>query len=234
MSTSRQPAAGVADGAFYNTGQSCCSVERIYVHESIHDAFVAAFVAEVKGYKMGDPMDESTYIGASPASRSSASSKTRSRTRKRKARSCCWAATSCAAKGNWFEPTVFVDVDHSMALMKDESFGPIIGIQAVADDDAAIDLMNDTEYGLTASVYTTDAKRARRIMDRLTPQRLLELLRSGEPPLAVVGCRPFGDRAHIVDVRHPDVHAAEGVAFAGRLSPRRRMLCLCERGRISR
>ena len=70
-------------------------------------------------------------------------------------------------KGNWFEPTVFVDVDHSMALMKDESFGPIIGIQGVADDEAAIDLMNDTEYGLTAGVYTTDAKRARRIMDRL-------------------------------------------------------------------
>jgi acyl-CoA reductase-like NAD-dependent aldehyde dehydrogenase len=67
-------------------------------------------------------------------------------------------------KGNWFEPTVFVDVDHSMALMRDESFGPIIGIQAVADDDAAVELMNDTEYGLTAGVYTQDAKRARKIL----------------------------------------------------------------------
>ena len=70
-------------------------------------------------------------------------------------------------KGNWFEPTVFIDVDHSMALMKDESFGPIIGIQSVADDAAAVDLMNDTEYGLTAGVYTNDAKRARRILGQL-------------------------------------------------------------------
>ena len=67
-------------------------------------------------------------------------------------------------KGNWFEPTVFADVDHSMALMRDESFGPIIGIQAVADDEAAVDLMNDTEYGLTAGVYTHDSKRAKRIL----------------------------------------------------------------------
>jgi acyl-CoA reductase-like NAD-dependent aldehyde dehydrogenase len=67
-------------------------------------------------------------------------------------------------KGNWFEPTVFADVDHSMTLMKDESFGPIIGIQAVADDDAAVDLMNDTEYGLTAGVYTRDERRAKRIL----------------------------------------------------------------------
>src|SRR6476620_6403694 len=70
-------------------------------------------------------------------------------------------------KGNWFAPTVLADVDHSMLVMRDESFGPIIGIQAVADDDAAVDLMNDTEYGLTAGVYTNDAKRARRLLSRL-------------------------------------------------------------------
>jgi len=70
-------------------------------------------------------------------------------------------------RGNWFAPTVLTDVDHTMAVMRDESFGPIIGIQAVADDDAAVALMNDTEYGLTAGVYTHDGKRARKILDRI-------------------------------------------------------------------
>ena len=161
-------AAAVADGAFYNTGQSCCSVERVYVHESIHDAFVAAFVAEVRGYKMGDPMDESTYIGAITRKPQLAVLKDQVKdARKKGAKLLLGGNVVARGKGNWFEPTIFSDVDHSMALMKDESFGPIIGIQAVADDEAAIDLMNDTEYGLTAGVYTTDAKRARKIMAKL-------------------------------------------------------------------
>jgi acyl-CoA reductase-like NAD-dependent aldehyde dehydrogenase len=160
-------AAAVADGVFYNTGQSCCSVERIYVHESIHDAFVAAFVAEVKGYKMGDPMDESTYIGAITRKPQLAVLKDQVKDAKKKGAKLLLGGSAVRGTGNWFQPTVFDDADHSMALMKDESFGPIIGIQAVADDEAAIDLMNDTEYGLTASVYTADAKRARKIMSRL-------------------------------------------------------------------
>ena len=160
-------AAAVADGAFYNTGQSCCSVERVYVHESIHDAFVAAFVAEVTSYRMGNPMEESTYIGAITRKPQLGVLKDQVKDAKKKGAKLLLGGNVVRGKGNWFEPTVFVDVDHSMALMKDESFGPIIGIQGVADDEAAIDLMNDTEYGLTAGVYTTDAKRARRIMDRL-------------------------------------------------------------------
>ena len=160
-------AAGVADGAFYNTGQSCCSVERIYVHESIYDAFVDAFVAEVRGYKMGDPMDESTYIGAITRKPQLGILKDQVKDAKKKGAKLVLGGNVVRGKGNWFEPTVFLDVDHSMALMKDESFGPIIGIQAVADDEAAIELMNDTEYGLTSGVYTTDAKRARKIMARL-------------------------------------------------------------------
>ena len=160
-------AAGVADGAFYNTGQSCCSVERIYVHESIHDAFVAAFVAEVKGYKIGDPMDESTYIGAITRKPQLDVLKKQVADAKKKGATLLTGGSVVRGKGNWFEPTVFTDVDHSMALMRDESFGPIIGIQAVADDEAAVDSMNDTEYGLTAGVYTSDAKRARRLLAQL-------------------------------------------------------------------
>ena len=160
-------AAGIADGSFYNTGQSCCSVERIYVHEKIHDAFVAAFVAEVKGYKIGDPMDETTYIG--PITRPLQLDVLRHQVAdaKRKGAKLLTGGEVIRRKGNWFQPTVFVDVDHRMALMRDESFGPIIGIQKVKDDSEAIELMNDSEYGLTAGVYTPDEKRARRILSQV-------------------------------------------------------------------
>jgi acyl-CoA reductase-like NAD-dependent aldehyde dehydrogenase len=160
-------AAGIADGAFYNTGQSCCSVERVYVHQKIHDAFVDAFVAEVKGFKVGDPLDESSYIG--PLTRRPQLDVLRRQVAdaKRKGATLLTGGGSLKGKGNWFEPTVFANVDHRMSLMKDESFGPIIGIQKVTDDAQAIALMNDTEYGLTAGVYTIDEKRARRILARV-------------------------------------------------------------------
>ena len=157
-------AAAIADGAFYNTGQSCCSVERIYVHESIHDAFVAAFVAEVKGFPMGDPMDEATYIGAITRRPQIAVLQAQVADAKKKGGKLVTGGKAVKGKGNWFEPTVFVGVDHRMALMRDESFGPIIGIQKVKDDAEAVALMNDTDYGLTAGVYTHDARRAEKIL----------------------------------------------------------------------
>ena len=160
-------AVAIADGAFYNTGQSCCSVERIYVHEAIHDAFVDAFVAEVKGYRVGDPTDEATYIG--PLTRRPQLDVLRRQVAdaRRKGATVLFGGAAIKRKGNWFAPTVLTDVDHSMLVMREESFGPIIGIEAVADDAAAIELMNDTEYGLTAGVYTHDAARARRILSRV-------------------------------------------------------------------
>jgi acyl-CoA reductase-like NAD-dependent aldehyde dehydrogenase len=160
-------AAAVADGAFYNAGQSCCSVERIYVHETIHDAFIDAFVAEVKGYRVGDPTDEATYIG--PLTRRAQLDVLRRQVAdaRRKGATVLAGGAAIKRKGNWFAPTVLANVDHSMLVMREESFGPIIGIEAVADDAAAVDLMNDTEYGLTAGVYTRDAGRARRILSRV-------------------------------------------------------------------
>ena len=160
-------AAAVADGAFYNTGQSCCSVERIYVHEAIHGAFVDAFVAEVKSYKIGDPTDESTYIGAITRRPQLDVLRRQVADARRKGARLVVGGAAIKRKGNWFAPSVLTDVDHSMLVMREESFGPIIGIQAVADDDAAIELMNDTEYGLTAGVYTQDASRARRVLSRV-------------------------------------------------------------------
>jgi len=160
-------AAGIADGAFYNTGQSCCAVERVYVHEKIYDAFVAAFVAEVKGFKVGDPLDEKTYIGAVTRKPQLAVLRKQVTDATRKGAKLLVGGQPLKGKGHWFAPTVLADADHSMLLMREESFGPIIGLQAVADDEAAVDLMNDTEYGLTAGVFTKDAARARRILSQV-------------------------------------------------------------------
>jgi acyl-CoA reductase-like NAD-dependent aldehyde dehydrogenase len=157
-------AASLADGAMYNTGQSCCSVERIYVHEKIHDAFATAFVKEVGGFKLGDPTHEDTYIG--PLTRAPQLDVLERQVVDAKAKGArlLTGGKRIAGPGNWFEPTVFTGVDHSMELMREESFGPIIGIQKVANDDEAVRLMNDTEYGLTAGVYTRDEERARRLL----------------------------------------------------------------------
>jgi acyl-CoA reductase-like NAD-dependent aldehyde dehydrogenase len=163
----KMAAASIADGTFYNTGQSCCSVERIYVHETIHDAFVAAFLAEVKSYKIGDPMDEATYLG--PLTRRAQLEVLRRQVAdaKRKGAKVLLGGNAIKRKGNWFAPTVLIDVDHRMVLMQEESFGPIIGIQKARDDAEAVALMNDTPYGLTAGVYTREEKRARRILRRV-------------------------------------------------------------------
>ncbi len=160
-------AAALADGAFYNTGQSCCSVERIYVNAAIYDAVVAAFVAEVRQFKVGDPMDEKTYIGAITRTPQLAVLKRQVSDAVRKGAKLLMGGDVIKRRGNWFAPTVLANVDHSMAVMRDESFGPIIGIQKVADDAEAVKLMNDSEYGLTAGVYSPDGKRARKILDQV-------------------------------------------------------------------
>ena len=160
----KKAAAGLADGAFYNAGQSCCSVERIYVQEGVFDAFVEAFVAEVRKFKRGDPADESTYIG--PLTRAPQLKVLEAQVKDAVARGAkvLTGGKRVKGKGHWFEPTVLVGVDHTMAVMREESFGPIIGLMPVRDDDEAVRLMNDSAYGLTAGVYTPDRERAERIL----------------------------------------------------------------------
>ncbi len=160
-------AASLADGAMYNTGQSCCSVERIYVHEAIHDAFVDAFVTEVKGFRIGDPTDESSYIGPLTRGAQLDVLATQVADARAKGARLLTGGRRLDPPGHWFEPTVFSHVDHRMMLMREESFGPIIGIQKVGGDDDAVRLMNDTAYGLTAGVYTGDAARAERVLARI-------------------------------------------------------------------
>ena len=160
-------AESLADGAMYNTGQSCCSVERIYVHESVHDAFVAHFLATVASFKLGDPMDAATYIGAITRAPqlSVLDAQVADATAKGATLRC--GGHRMPGPGNWYAPTVFTEVNHTMELMREESFGPIIGIQKVRDDDEAVALMNDTRYGLTAGVFTRDEARARELLARI-------------------------------------------------------------------
>jgi acyl-CoA reductase-like NAD-dependent aldehyde dehydrogenase len=160
-------AQALADGAMYNTGQSCCSVERIYVHEKIHDAFLASFLETVQGFRIGDPMDEATYIG--PLTRAAQMDVLDAQVADAKAQGAALHAGGhrLAGPGNWYAPTVFTNVHHGMALMQEESFGPIIGIQKVAGDEEAVRLMNDTRYGLTAGVYSRNGERAHAVLSRV-------------------------------------------------------------------
>jgi acyl-CoA reductase-like NAD-dependent aldehyde dehydrogenase len=163
----KNAAEGLADGAFYNTGQSCCSVERIYVHRKIAGAFIDAFVNTVKGFTIGDPENEATYIG--PLARKEQLAVLDAQVADARARGArvLTGGARLDRRGWYYDPTVLVDVNHQMQVMRDESFGPIIGIQAVSDDDQAVRFMNDTEYGLTAGVYAADRNRAEAILRRV-------------------------------------------------------------------
>jgi len=158
-------AEATADGAFYNAGQSCCAIERLYVHRRIHEPFVAAFVKTVQGFKIGDPTDPSTYIG--PLARAAQVGVLEDQVADAVAKGARVLTGGKRLQGNYFEPTVLVDVDHTMKVMRDESFGPVIGIMAVDDDDRALALMADSEYGLTAGVYTKDRTRAEALLARI-------------------------------------------------------------------
>ena len=161
-------AAAVADGAFYNTGQSCCAVERVYVHDRLWAPFVEAFVATVREYVVGDPLDEHTYIGPL-ARREAAIAHHEAQVADALGRGArvLTGGRRLERPGFFFAPTVLVDVDHTMAVMREETFGPLIGVARVGSDDEAVARMNDTAYGLTAGVYTADRARAERVLARV-------------------------------------------------------------------
>ncbi len=158
------------DGSFFNSGQSCCAIERIYVHTDVYDEFVDGFVAATRGYVLGDPLDPATTIGPMVTGR--AADAVRDQVDEAVAHGARALVSETDFPGSaagtpYFGPTVLVDVDHSMRVMTEESFGPVIGIMRVESDDEAVRLMNDSEYGLTASVWTSDVDAAIAIGDRV-------------------------------------------------------------------
>lgn len=163
-----QAAAGIADGAFFNAGQSCCSIERVYVHELVYDAFLERLAEEAKSLRLGDPLDTSTTLG--PLVKESAAQHVRGQIADAVAdgaRALIDPKQFPADGGAYLAPQIITDVDHTMRLMHEESFGPVIGVMKVSSDAEAVELMNDSEFGLTASIWTADLEVAQSLGDRI-------------------------------------------------------------------
>ncbi len=161
--------ASLVDGAFFNSGQCCCGIERVYVHEKVYDRFVEGFIAETKNYVVGNPLEQATTMGPMAHARFA------DLIREQRAEALRKGAVSHinmkvegdVAGSPYIGPEVLTNVDHQMSVMREESFGPIVGIMKVRDDEEAIALMNDSPYGLTASIWTSDTEHAISIGDRV-------------------------------------------------------------------
>jgi len=183
------------DGAMYNSGQCCCGIERIYVHESTFDEFVEKAVTIVSGLRLGNPFEPETTLG--PMANARFAAEVRAQTAE---------AIAAGARalidpaefpqddgGTYLMPQILMGVDHQMRVMRDESFGPVVGIMPVRDDEEAISLMNDSPYGLTASLWTEDAERAARIGARIeTGTVFMNRADYLDPALCWTGCKETG------------------------------------------
>ncbi|MEQ8665176.1 MAG: aldehyde dehydrogenase family protein [Rhodospirillales bacterium] len=183
------------DGAMFNSGQCCCGIERIYVHSSLFDDFVERAVEIVSGYVLGNPLDKETTLG--PMAHKRFADEVRAQTSE---------AVADGAKalidparfpaddgGTYLMPQILVDVTHDMRVMRDESFGPVVGIMPVSGDEEAIALMNDSEFGLTASLWTNDADRAAAIGAEIeTGTVFMNRADYLDPALCWTGCKNTG------------------------------------------
>ncbi|MGP3790841.1 aldehyde dehydrogenase family protein [Pseudomonas sp. B392_1p] len=184
------------DGAFFNSGQSCCAIERIYVHESVYDAFVEQAVALVRHYRLGRPDSAKTTLG--PLVRPAAADFVREQIAEAVAKGAKThidpADFPLDQPGSaYLAPQVLTGVNHAMRVMTEESFGPVVGIQKVRDDDEAVALMNDSEFGLTAAIFSRDETTALALADRLdTGTVFLNRCDYLDPALAWTGVKNSG------------------------------------------
>jgi len=181
------------DGAMFNSGQCCCGIERIYVHEALYDAFVEKAVTIVQGYKLGNPLDPDTTLG--PMAHKRFAMEVRAQVAE---------ALAAGAKAHiepfaqddgeaYLSPQILTNVTHDMRVMRDESFGPVVGIMKVSGDAEAVALMNDSNFGLTASIWTGDMDRAATIGDRIeTGTVFMNRADYLDPGLCWTGCKQTG------------------------------------------
>lgn len=161
----------IVDGAVFNSGQSCCSIERVYVAEDIHDDFVSAMQDVLKGYKLGDPFDQSTNVGPVVSKNSVMTIKAHIQDAIDKGAKDSTpeneSFVSPPAGGNYVRPTLLINVNHDMICMREETFGPVIPVMRVRDDEEALKLMNDSEFGLTASIWTKDMAKGEELAEHV-------------------------------------------------------------------
>lgn len=184
---------GLLDGAFFNSGQCCCGIERIYVHEDLFDAFVEKAVETVRAMKLGNPLDQDTTIG--PMANRRFADEVRAQVSEAVAEGATAHIDTFPEDdgGTYLTPQILTGVDHSMRVMRDESFGPVVGIMPVSGDDEAIALMNDSDFGLTAAIFTHDADAAERIGQRLqTGTVFMNRCDYLDPALCWTGCKDTG------------------------------------------
>ncbi|MDG2049886.1 MAG: aldehyde dehydrogenase family protein [Myxococcota bacterium] len=213
----------LADGAFFNAGQSCCGIERIYVHRTVAKQFIEAVVAAALTQCLGDPRDPDTTLG--PMVRESAADFVRGQIQ---------AATAAGARSlidpapfekdalrrNYLAPQILVDVDHSMQVMTEESFGPVVGIMAVDSDAEAVERMNDSRYGLTASIWTSDEDRALQIGQRLqTGTVFMNRCDYLDPGLAWTGVKDSGRGTTLSTLGYEVLTRPQSFHFRKHLTP---------------
>jgi acyl-CoA reductase-like NAD-dependent aldehyde dehydrogenase len=181
------------DGAMFNAGQCCCGIERIYVHESLYDDFVAKAVEIVKGYTLGNPLDEATTMGPMANIRFAAEVRAQIDEAVAAGAVAHIAPMEADDGGAYLTPQILTNVTHEMRVMRDESFGPVVGIMKVSSDAEAIALMNDSEFGLTASLWTRDLDRAARLGDEIeTGTVFMNRADYLDPSLCWTGCKNTG------------------------------------------
>ncbi|MBD1546222.1 aldehyde dehydrogenase family protein [Roseibium aggregatum] len=194
----------LVDGAFYNAGQCCCGIERIYVQESLYDRFVDGFVDLTSQYKLGNPLDEETTLGPMAQARFAAwvREQTDEALRKGAKAHIDMSAFPANKEGTpYLAPQVLTDVNHQMSVMREESFGPVVGIMKVKDDEEALQFMNDSPYGLTASIWTEDAEAAAEIGDKVeTGTVFMNRCDYVDPGLVWTGVKDTGKGAALSEV----------------------------------
>jgi acyl-CoA reductase-like NAD-dependent aldehyde dehydrogenase len=186
----------IVDGAYFNSGQSCCGLQRVYVHERLHSAFVEGFVELTRQYVLGNPLDAATTLGpvvktaAATTIRDQIAASIRAGAKPALAESAFPASRADTA---YLAPQVLLGADHSMPVMREEIFGPVAGIMKVRCDEEAIELMNDSQYGLTAAIWTSDEGAALAIGDRVaTGTWFMNRCDYLDPALAWVGVKDSG------------------------------------------